>query len=86
MYLQNGILYDGKSLNLLGSKGFLFLFGPAPGKFFSGRFANIIQKLFIELVLVFDVSVGSSIGEVGFATSACEVAALGVFSFPPCVF
>ena len=49
-------------------------------------FPNVIQKLFIEFVLVFDVGVGSGVGEIGFAAPACEIAALRVFSFPSCTF
>lgn len=65
--------------------GLLFL-GSAPLQLLPFWFANILNELLFEVVLVLDVGVGSCVGEVALPALALEVPAFGVFSFSPRVF
>lgn len=86
VHFQNRTLYNRKSLTVFIGKEVFLIFGPASWKFFASGSVNAIEKLLFQLMFVFDVGVGSRIGEVGFAALACEIAALGIFPFPSCTF
>lgn len=45
-------------------------------KLFSARSFDIVEEGLLEKVLILDVSVGSSIGEVGFAASTNKISTL----------
>ena len=86
MDLQDCFLHDGQLLCLVGHMMYFLFFGSAPLQSLTVWFFDFVKKLFVSTVFIFDVGVGSSIGEITFSTLAFEITTLRILAFPPLVF
>jgi hypothetical protein len=78
VHFQDGLFEDLQLFDVRPPLGFLFLLGSTPGQSFPFRFADIVEVQFVEVVFLFDMGVGRSVGEVAFAAAAGKISALWV--------